>query len=91
MDSHSYYDNSWNKQVPPLELSKYFSDFLVLKDVFQEIKSLKKWGLFDYPILEEWYKNRVLLLGDACHPILPYLAQGASQAIEDSYVLYQCI
>ena len=91
MDSHSYYDNCWTKQVPPLELSKNFSDFLVLKDVFQEIKSLKKWGLFDYPILKKWSKNRVLLLGDACHPILPYLAQGASQAIEDSYVLYQCM
>ncbi len=91
MDSHSFYDQDWTKQVPPLELSKNFSDFLVLKDVFQEITSLKKWGLFDYPILKEWYKNRILLLGDACHPILPYLAQGASQAIEDSYVLYQCM
>ena len=59
--------------------------------MFQEITSLKKWGLFDYPILKDWYKNRILLLGDACHPILPYLAQGASQAIEDSYVLYQCM
>ena len=91
MDSDHFYDQDWTKNVPPLELIKNFSDFLVLEDVFQEISSLKKWGLFDYPILKEWYKNRILLLGDACHPMLPYLAQGASQAIEDSYVIYQCV
>ena len=56
MDSHSFYDQDWTKQVPPLELSKNFSDFLVLKDVFQEITSLKKWGLFDYPILKSGIK-----------------------------------
>ena len=56
MDSHCFYDQDWTNQVPILELSKNFSDFLVLKDVFQEIPFLKKWGLFDYPILEEWYK-----------------------------------
>ena len=89
IDSQKFFDQDWTKKVLPLELIKNFSDFLVLKDVFKEITSLKKWGLFDYPILKEWYKNRILLLGDACHPILPYLAQGASQAIEDSYVLYQ--
>ncbi len=89
IDSQKFFDQDWTKKVSPLELIKNFSDFLVLKDVFKEITSLKKWGLFDYPILKEWYKNRILLLGDACHPILPYLAQGASQAIEDSYVLYQ--
>ena len=89
IDSQKFFDQDWTKKVSPLELIKNFSDFLVLKDVFKEITSLKKWGLFDYPILKEWYKNRIILLGDACHPILPYLAQGASQAIEDSYVLYQ--
>ena len=91
MDSNNFYNQDWTKKVSSLELIKNFSDFFVLKDVLQEITSLKKWGLFDYPILKEWYKNRILLLGDACHPILPYLAQGASQAVEDSYVLYQCM
>jgi flavin-dependent dehydrogenase len=41
------------------------------------------WGLFDRPPLERWSEGRVTLLGDACHPMLPFMAQGAAQAIED--------
>jgi len=45
------------------------------------------WGLFDRAPLERWSVNRVTLLGDACHPMLPFLAQGAAQAIEDGATL----
>jgi salicylate hydroxylase len=45
------------------------------------------WGLFDRDPLPRWSINRVTLLGDACHPMLPFLAQGASQAIEDGATL----
>jgi len=45
------------------------------------------WGLFDRPPLACWSKNRVSLLGDAAHPMLPFMAQGAAMAIEDSWVL----
>ena len=37
--------------------------------------------------MERWTDGRVALLGDACHPTLPFLAQGAAMAIEDGYVL----
>lgn len=46
-----------------------------------------KWALFDRPPLETWTRGRVTLLGDAAHPMLPYMAQGASQSIEDARVL----
>ena len=91
MDTLDFHKQNWTKKVPPLELIKNFSNFLVFEDVFKKISFVKKWGLFEYPIFKDWYKNRILLLGDACHPMLPYLAQGASQAIEDSYVLCQCL
>ena len=45
------------------------------------------WGLFDRAPLKRWSVGRVTLLGDACHPMLPFLAQGAAQAIEDGATL----
>lgn len=45
------------------------------------------WGLFDHPPLPEWSRGRIALLGDACHPMLPFLAQGATMAFEDAWVL----
>jgi salicylate hydroxylase len=49
------------------------------------------WGLFDRDPLPRWSVGRVTLLGDACHPMLPFLAQGAAQAIEDAAVLTACL
>lgn len=46
-----------------------------------------KWTLNTYPSLPTWIENRCVLVGDACHPMLPYVAQGAAQAIEDAGVL----
>ena len=45
------------------------------------------WALFDRPPLPKWVDGKVALMGDACHPMLPFLAQGAAMAIEDAYVL----
>ncbi len=46
-----------------------------------------KWALFDRRPLPKWTDGRVALLGDACHPALPFMAQGAAMAIEDAAVL----
>jgi salicylate hydroxylase len=46
-----------------------------------------RWPLFDRPPIESWSRGRTALLGDAAHPMLPYLAQGAAQAIEDAQAL----
>jgi salicylate hydroxylase len=49
----------------------------------------QSWHLYDRPATAAWVKGRVALLGDAAHPMLPYLAQGAAMAIEDAAVLAQ--
>ena len=52
--------------------------------------ALYKWGLRDREPLQHWTSGRVSMLGDAAHPMLPYLGQGAVMAIEDGTVLGRC-
>ena len=49
------------------------------------------WALFDRTPLQRWSAGRVTLLGDACHAMLPFMAQGAAQAIEDGVTLAACL
>jgi salicylate hydroxylase len=50
-----------------------------------------KWALFDRSPLPRWSVGRVTLLGDSCHPMLPFMGQGAAQAIEDAATLKGCL
>jgi salicylate hydroxylase len=50
-----------------------------------------KWGLFDRDPMQRWSRGRATLLGDAAHPMLPFLSQGAAMAIEDGYVLAEAL
>ncbi len=50
-----------------------------------------KWALYDRQPIRRWSQGPVALLGDAAHPMLPYLAQGAAMAIEDAAVAAQCL
>lgn len=55
--------------------------------LIEEADSLYRWALFDRPPLKTWTEGRVALLGDAAHPMLPFMAQGAAMSIEDSWAL----
>ena len=50
-----------------------------------------KWALFDRAPLPRWSVGRVTLLGNSCHPMLPFMGQGAAQAIEDAATLKSCL
>jgi salicylate hydroxylase len=63
-------------------------------DVHEYIRHIDgpfRWALFSRQPMQQWTKGRASLLGDACHPSLPFLAQGASMAIEDGLVLARAL
>ena len=63
----------------------------VIRRILEKAKVLNRWALFDRAPLDKWSDGRAVLLGDACHPMLPFLAQGAVMAIEDAYVLARLV
>jgi salicylate hydroxylase len=62
-----------------------------VQTLIQSIETPYKWALMQREPMARWSVGRVTLLGDACHPTLPFLAQGAAMAIEDGAMLARCI
>jgi 2-polyprenyl-6-methoxyphenol hydroxylase-like FAD-dependent oxidoreductase len=68
------------------ELEEHFSKMCPrLRDAVAKIKRNRRWPMLDRLPISNWTRNRISLLGDAAHPMLQYLAQGACQALEDAY------
>ena len=59
----------------------------VITALIANADALYRWGIFDRRPPRHWHDGRVVLIGDACHPMSPFMAQGAAMAIEDGYVL----
>jgi len=59
--------------------------------VLEACPDCHKWAILEREPLEHWSDGRVVLLGDACHPMTPYMAQGAATAIEDAAILARCL
>lgn len=85
---------SWTERGDQSELKHDFQgwhpDIQQLID-HADADSLFKWALYDRPPMAQWGRGCVTLLGDACHPTLPFMAQGAAMAIEDAAVLAGCL
>ncbi|CAN1549128.1 UbiH 2-polyprenyl-6-methoxyphenol hydroxylase and related FAD-dependent oxidoreductases [Burkholderiaceae bacterium] len=62
-----------------------------VRTMIRHAPSFLKWALCGRPFLDHWSQGRVTLMGDACHPTLPFLAQGAVFTLEDAVVLQRCI
>jgi salicylate hydroxylase/6-hydroxynicotinate 3-monooxygenase len=62
-----------------------------LRGILAAAPELRKWALVERDPMPCWVKNSVVLLGDACHAMMPYMAQGAASAIEDAVVLARCL
>jgi salicylate hydroxylase len=78
----------WSSPGEPGSLEARFSGWAEpARKLLRVAPDWRKWPLFDCKPIARWVAGRVALMGDAAHPMLPFLAQGAAQAIEDAYAL----
>ncbi|MWD29797.1 FAD-dependent oxidoreductase [Aquicoccus sp. SCR17] len=81
-------EESWSHRDDPDVLRAAFADFCPeVHSLFGGLEEVGYWGLFRHPVARIWQRDGVALLGDAAHPTLPFLAQGANMALEDAWVL----
>lgn len=81
-------DEGWHHADDPANLRAAFADCgAQVTGILNAVSDVRLWGLFRHPVAEKWHQGRFAILGDAAHPTLPFLAQGANLAIEDAYVL----
>jgi 6-hydroxynicotinate 3-monooxygenase len=74
------------------ELRAAFAGFEPLvQDIIDVCPEPTKWAMYDHQPLPLWSRGRIVLLGDACHPMLPFMGQGAAMAIEDAAMLARCL
>ena len=82
----------WGMTQSPEEIKHLFSEFGGdLRETLDSITTVHKWGLSSHDIPSNWAAGNIFLIGDALHPMLPFLAQGANSALEDAFVLAKLI
>lgn len=83
---------SWSAKGDVRELRKAYEGFHAdVRAVLDACPDCHKWAILEREPLSRWSEGRVVLLGDACHPMTPYMAQGGATAIEDAAILARCI
>ena len=84
---------SWTEQTSLASLRDAFEGWSPqLQRIISAVEEpVYRWALYDREPLATWCNGSVALLGDAAHPMLPFMAQGACQAIEDAAVLARCL
>ena len=91
-EQRSWVDESWSHKDDPDNLRRAFASFGgAARDLLSDVREVGFWGLFRHPVAEKWHAGQAVLLGDAAHPTLPFMAQGANMALEDAYVLADCL
>lgn len=94
VERQDWREEGWSLRGSKAELEKDFADFHpVIRNLVQHVNedSLYKWALFDRLPLAAWTDGRVALLGDAAHPMLPFVAQGGAMAVEDGWMVAQLL
>ena len=84
-------EEGWRLTGDPDDLRARFADFGgPVREILSNVQEVHLWALFLRPVAQTWQNGRLALLGDAAHPTLPFMAQGACLALEDAWVLARC-
>lgn len=88
----AWVEESWSLRDDPMEMRLAFEGFSPrVRGWLEQVQDVYLWGLFRHPVAQIWQrilpKGAVAILGDAAHPTLPFLAQGAAMGIEDAFTL----
>ncbi|KFE33750.1 FAD-dependent monooxygenase [Thioclava atlantica] len=91
-ERHRWVEESWTLQDDPMNLRMAFDTFCpTVRNWLAQVEQVHLWGLFRHPVADRWYGPGAAILGDAAHPTLPFLAQGAVMAMEDAWVLAEAL
>ena len=83
---------SWSAKGDVNELRAAYAGFhSEVRMVLDACPDCHKWAILERDPLPTWSQGRIVLIGDACHPMTPYMAQGAATSIEDAAVLARCL
>lgn len=82
----------WHHRDDPAALSTAFARFKgPVPGWLERLDKVHLWGLFLHPVARHWFAGRQVVIGDAAHPSLPFLAQGANMALEDAWALSELV
>lgn len=82
----------WSQPDDPDNLRRAFAGFAPeVRGWLDRVESCAIWGLHRHPVAPRWHDETRVLIGDAAHPTLPFLAQGANMVLEDAWVLTECL
>jgi len=82
----------WSSRVHPSWVQHGVRDFPApVRELVAKVPQWRKWALYELAVPANFVKGRVALLGDAAHPVLPFLAQGGVLALEDAMVIADCL
>lgn len=88
VEDDTWTSESWTEQGAKEDaLSDFDGWHPIVTNLIERADTHYRWALFDRPPLDKWSDGRAVLLGDSCHPTLPFQAQGAVMAIEDAFLL----
>jgi salicylate hydroxylase len=91
-ERQDWVEEGWHHAGEPDEMRRRFAAFAEpLRGWLGRVETCMVWGLFRHPVAARWHGPGVALLGDAAHPTLPFLAQGACMALEDAHALARAL
>lgn len=92
LERPDWQDEGWSIPGDPADLRAAFARFGgPVPGWLQQVSETGQWGLFRHPVAAHWQDGTRALIGDAAHPTLPFLAQGAVMALEDAWTLAACL